>query len=104
MTRTVTIDITRHKQAEERLRILAESGRSLDASLDYETTLSNVPGSSCRRWPTIASSFLKNDLGRLELVTSAHSDPRAPRSRGNSFAITRTTKIRSTSADGASHR
>ncbi len=75
MVRTVTTDITRHKQAEERLRILAEASRSLDASLDYETTLTNVTGIIV---PSLADDciiFLENDMGRLALVTSAHSDP-----------------------------
>ena len=76
MVRAVTTDITKHKQAEERLRILAEAGRTLDTSLDYETTLSQRHRqSSCPRSPTIASSFSNLIDGKLEMVTSAHSDP-----------------------------
>jgi PAS domain S-box-containing protein len=75
MVRTVTTDITRHKHAEERLQVLAEAGRTLDSSLDFETTLGNVTGVIV---PTLADDciiFLESADGKLEMETSAHSDP-----------------------------
>jgi PAS domain S-box-containing protein len=75
IVRTVSSDITKHRQAEERLRILAEASRSLDASLDYETTLSNVTGVIVPALADDCIIFLENDTGKLELVSSAHSDP-----------------------------
>ena len=75
MIRAVAIDVTKSKQAEERLRILAEAGRTLDSSLDYETTLANVTGLIV---PVLADDciiFLGSEHGKLEMVSSAHSDP-----------------------------
>jgi len=75
MVRAVTTDITELKQVEERLRILAEAGRTLDSSLDYETTLANVTGVIV---PVLADDciiFLEGSKGKLEMVSSAHSDP-----------------------------
>ncbi len=75
MIRAVATDITRHKQFDERLRILAEAGRTLDTSLDYETTLANVTGIIVPALADDCIIFLQSDLGKLEMVTSAHSDP-----------------------------
>ncbi len=75
MIRAVAIDITKHKQAEERLRILAEAGRTLDTSLDYETTLANVTSIIVPALADDCIIFLESDLGKLAMVTSAHSDP-----------------------------
>ena len=75
MIRAVATDITKHKQAEERLRILAEAGRTLDTSLDYETTLANVTSIIVPALADDCIIFLESDLGSLAMVTSAHSDP-----------------------------
>jgi PAS domain S-box-containing protein len=75
MVRAVTTDITEHKQAEERLRVLAEAGRTLDSSLDYETTLTNVTAVIVPALADDCIIFLESDHGKLEMVTSAHSDP-----------------------------
>ncbi len=75
MVRAVTTDITTHKQAEERLRILGEAGRTLDASLDYESTLGNVTRVIVPALADDCIIFLESDRGELELVSSAHSDP-----------------------------
>jgi PAS domain S-box-containing protein len=75
MIRAVATDITKHKQAEERLRILAEAGRTLDTSLDYETTLANVTGIIVPALADDCIIFLESDLGKLAMVSSAHSDP-----------------------------
>ena len=74
MIGAVATDITRHKQASERLRILAEAGRTLDTSLDYETTLANVTGIIVPAFADDCIIFLESNPGKLEMVTSAHSD------------------------------
>src|SRR5262249_17805396 len=73
--RGVTMDITERKQAEERLRFLAEASELLSSSLDYETTLASVarlavPGLA--DWCTV--DILERD-GRIHLVEVAHVDP-----------------------------
>ena len=75
MVRAVTTDITAHKQAVERLGILAEAGRTLDTSLDYETTLSNVTAVIVPALADDCIIFVESRDGKLEMVTSAHSDP-----------------------------
>jgi PAS domain S-box-containing protein len=75
MVRTVSTDITRHKQAEERLRILAEAGRTLDSSLDLETTLTNVTAVIVPALADDCIIFLETADGKLEMETGAHSDP-----------------------------
>lgn len=75
MVRAVTTDFTAHKQAEERLRILEETGRTLDASLDYETTLTNVTGVIVPALADDCLIFLESSEKKLELVSAAHSDP-----------------------------
>jgi PAS domain S-box-containing protein len=75
MVRAVTTDITAHKQAAERLGILAEAGRTLDTSLDYEATLSNVTAVIVPALADDCIIFLESRDGKLEMVTSAHSDP-----------------------------
>ena len=74
MVRAVAMDITQHKDAEERLRVLAEAGKTLDSSLDYETTLTNVTGVIVPALADDCIIFLESDRGQLEMVTSAHSD------------------------------
>jgi PAS domain S-box-containing protein len=74
MVRAVTTDITAHKQAEERVKILAEASRTLDSSLDYEVTLENVTGVIVPALADDCIVFLDSMQGKLEMVTSAHSD------------------------------
>ena len=75
MVRVVTTEITKHKQAEQRLQILAEAGRTLDSSLDYETTLANVTGLIVPALADDCIIFLEPSQGKLEMVASAYSDP-----------------------------
>ncbi len=75
MIRAVATDVTRSRQAQERLRILAEAGKTLDSSLDYEITLANVTSIIVPAFADDCIIFLSSDHGQLELVTSAHSDP-----------------------------
>jgi len=72
--RAVTTDITKLKQVEQRLQILAEAGRTLDGSLDYEATLANVTGVIVPALADDCIIFLESADGKLEMVTSAHSD------------------------------
>jgi PAS domain S-box-containing protein len=73
--RAVTTDITKLKQVEQRLQLLAEAGRTLDSSLDYEATLSNVTSLIVPALADDCIIFLQSGDGKLEMVTSAHSDP-----------------------------
>jgi PAS domain S-box-containing protein len=72
--RAVTTDITKLKQVEERLQILAEAGRTLDSSLDYEATLANVTSLIVPALADDCIIFLESGDGKLDMVTSAHSD------------------------------
>ena len=75
MVRVVTTDISRLKQIEQRLQVLAEAGRTLDSSLDYEATLSNVTGVIVPALADDCIIFLADEKSKLELAASAHSDP-----------------------------
>jgi PAS domain S-box-containing protein len=72
---TVIEDLTALKNAEVRMAILAESGRILASSLDYERTLSNVAWLAV---PTLADwcavDLIDEDMHR-EHVVAAHQDP-----------------------------
>lgn len=72
---SVIEDLTEVKRAELAQRLLAEAGRALGASLDYEQSLQRVaelavPGLA--DWCAVA---MRADDGRLELVAAAHADP-----------------------------
>lgn len=72
---TVIEDMTAVKQAEQRTRVLAESGRLLVSSLDYEQTLQNVAEVAV---PALADwcvvDLVGDDLRRQTMAT-AHRDP-----------------------------
>jgi PAS domain S-box-containing protein len=68
-------DITVEQQAEERLRLLAEAGQSLAASLDYETTLERTAQLVV---PTLADYCLIDMVegdGNLRRKRVAHAEP-----------------------------
>ena len=67
-------DITDLKQAEERQRLLAEAGRVLAGSLDYEDTLQRVAWLAV---PDLADWCMVDVAGEhgLERVAVAHADP-----------------------------
>ena len=72
---TVIEDITAVKTVETRMRMLAESGRILSSSLDYQETLQNVANIAV---PTLAdwcAVDLVDSQLRREHVVVAHSDP-----------------------------
>jgi PAS domain S-box-containing protein len=72
---TVIEDVTAVKTAEVRTRVLAESGRMLAASLDYEQTLENVARAAV---PAVADfcavDLFDEDLSREHAIT-VHRDP-----------------------------
>jgi PAS domain S-box-containing protein len=71
----VTVDITDRKVAEEHSRLLAEAGRCLAQSLDYEATLANVAALVV---PSMADWYavdLVSPQDTLERVSIAHPDP-----------------------------
>jgi serine phosphatase RsbU (regulator of sigma subunit) len=72
---TVIEDVTAVKMAEMRMRLLAESGRILASSLDYQETLHNVAEVAV---PLLADwcavDLLDDDLRRIHGVV-AHEDP-----------------------------
>ena len=73
---TIIEDVTAVKTAETRMRLLAESGRILASSLDYQQTLRNVANVAV---PVLADwcavDLVDADL-RREHVVAAHNDPR----------------------------
>jgi PAS domain S-box-containing protein len=70
----VTEDVTAEKEAEERLRFLAEAGRALNASLDYEQTLRNVARLAVSRVADWCVVDILEDEQILRLGV-AHRDP-----------------------------
>jgi PAS domain S-box-containing protein len=72
---TVIEDVTAVKTAEVRTRVLAESGRILASSLDYQQTLSNVVEIAVPSLADYCSVDLLGERGQLERVAAAHRDP-----------------------------
>jgi PAS domain S-box-containing protein len=73
LLRAITLDITAHKRAQERLSILAEAGKKLDESLEYDATLKNVTSIIVPALADDCMILLTTDTGDLELVASAHA-------------------------------
>jgi PAS domain S-box-containing protein len=73
--RGVTMDITKRKAAEERLRFLAEASRVLGSSLDYETTLAGLARLAVAAMADYCLVDLVDDDGRVRRVAAAHADP-----------------------------
>jgi PAS domain S-box-containing protein len=73
---TVIEDVTAVKTAEVRTRVLAESGRILASSLDYQQALRNVAEIAVPSLADFCGVDLVDDLGRLQRVAAAHRDPR----------------------------
>jgi PAS domain S-box-containing protein len=73
--RGVTLDITKRKAAEERLRFLAEASRVLGSSLDYETTLAGLARLAVAAMADYCLVDLVDDDGRVRRVAAAHADP-----------------------------
>jgi PAS domain S-box-containing protein len=72
---TVIEDVTAVKTAEVRMRMLAESGRILASSLDYQQTLRNVANLAVPRLADWCAVDLVSPELRREYVVVAHQDP-----------------------------
>jgi len=77
VTATVMIieDVTAVKSAELRSRFLAEAGRVLGSSLEYEQTLRNVAWSAVPQIADWCAVDLVSESGVREHVVGAHPDP-----------------------------
>ncbi len=72
---TVIEDVTPVKTAEVQTRVLAESGRILASSLDYQQTLGNIAELAVPSLADYCGVDLLDDQGRLERVAAAHRNP-----------------------------
>jgi PAS domain S-box-containing protein len=72
---TVIEDVTAVKTAETRMRLLAESGRILASSLDYQQTLRNVANLAVPVLADWCTVDLVDANLRREHVVAAHKDP-----------------------------
>ncbi len=72
---TVIEDVTAVKTAETRMRLLAESGRMLASSLDYQQTLRNVANVAVPVLADWCAVDLVDANLRREHVVAAHNDP-----------------------------
>jgi serine phosphatase RsbU (regulator of sigma subunit) len=72
---TVIEDVTAVKNAELRTRVLAESGRILASSLDYQETLRNIAQIAVPALADYCGVDLLDDDGLLARVAAAHRDP-----------------------------
>ncbi len=68
-------DVTEAKRAELRQRLLAETGRILASSLDYEQTLQQVAEMAVPRFADWCAVNVPGDDGLFDQVAIAHVDP-----------------------------
>jgi PAS domain S-box-containing protein len=71
---TVIEDVTAVKTAELQTQVLAESGRILASSLDYEQTLRNIVAVAVPSLADYCAVDLVDDSRRLQRVAAAHRD------------------------------
>ncbi|MEH1853285.1 MAG: PAS domain S-box protein [Nostoc sp.] len=69
------LDITERKQAEERLRYIAQISSLLSTSLDYEQTLEQIAKISVPQLADWCSVDILNDDGSIRRLPIAHADP-----------------------------
>ncbi|MBC6432585.1 PAS domain S-box protein [Nostoc sp. HG1] len=69
------LDITERKQAEERLRYIAEISNFLSTSLDYEETLKQIAKISVPQFADWCSVDILNEDGSIRRLPIAHTDP-----------------------------
>jgi PAS domain S-box-containing protein len=72
---TVIEDVTAVKTAEVQTRVLAESGRILASSLDYQQTLRNVTEVAVPQLADFCAVHLTGADGSTERVAAVHRDP-----------------------------
>jgi PAS domain S-box-containing protein len=68
-------DVTAVKEAEMRMRVLADSGRALVASLDYEETLANVAQMAVPALADWCALYLADEGLNVRRVVAAHRNP-----------------------------
>ena len=73
--RGVTMDITKRKQAEERMAFLAAAGEALSSSLEYEATLERLARLAVSELADYCLIDLVGDDGEARRVATAHADP-----------------------------
>ncbi|MBN3869281.1 PAS domain S-box protein [Nostoc sp. JL33] len=69
------VDITERKQAEERLRYIAQISSLLSTSLDYEQTLQQIAKISVPQLADWCSVDILNEDGSIHRLPIAHADP-----------------------------
>ncbi|MCC5613888.1 PAS domain S-box protein [Nostoc sp. CHAB 5836] len=69
------VDITERKQAEERLRYIAQISSLLSTSLDYEETLEQIAKISVPQLADWCSVDILNEDGSIRRLPIAHADP-----------------------------
>ncbi|MEH2198869.1 PAS domain S-box protein [Nostoc sp.] len=69
------LDITERKQAEERLRYIAQISSVLSTSLDYEETLEQIAKISVPKLADWCSLDILNEDGSIRRLPIAHTDP-----------------------------
>lgn len=69
------VDITERKQAEERLRYIAQISSLLSTSLDYEQTLEQIAKISVPQLADWCSVDILNEDGSIHRLPIAHADP-----------------------------
>ncbi|WP_375511595.1 PAS domain S-box protein [uncultured Nostoc sp.] len=69
------LDITERKQAEERLRYIAQISSLLSTSLDYEETLQQIAKISVPQLADWCSIDILNEDGSIRRLPIAHADP-----------------------------
>jgi PAS domain S-box-containing protein len=72
---TVIEDVTAVKTAEIRTGVLAESGRILAMTLDYQQTLRNIAEVAVPSLADYCAVDLIDDQGRMERMAACHRDP-----------------------------
>jgi serine phosphatase RsbU (regulator of sigma subunit) len=96
---TVIEDLTAVKTAELQTRVLAESGRILASSLDYEQTLQNVADTAVPVLADWCSVVLVDEDLRRETAVVAHPDPQKLELAGR-LRATQPKQIEPESAEG----
>src|SRR5262249_40064973 len=71
---TVFRDVTEEREGETRMRLLAEAGRILGSSLDYEAMLQSLAELTVPELAELCIVHVVDDEGRLRRVASAASD------------------------------